>query len=242
MSNTFFSKLMLKLKIESEFYLVHKIGWKKPRSGEIIPKFHLKKLLPVNACIVDCGAHIGADSVELAKTFPNCTIHAFEPVPELYKILQYNVRRYKNIFCYPLALSSQNGIAEMYVSSGDSDASSSLNRPAAHLQDHVGVKFDNIIKVNTMTLDSWALLHGIKAIDFLWLDMQGHEKEMLDAAPEMMATVKAIHTEVSTKNSYEGVTLYEDYKRWIQERGFRLFMEAIPRNIDMGNALFLKTK
>ena len=235
-----FDKIILKSRIEADFYLIQKLGWKRPRSGEIIPKYILKRLLPQNPVIIDCGAHVGADSLELSRMFPEGTVHAFEPVPHIYNMLQHTIRKRKNIRTHQLALSSSNGTASMYISSGDSDASSSLNKPAAHLEDHAGVKFESAIEVQTVTLDDWAAAENINRVDFLWLDMQGHELEMLKASRKILPTVKAIHTEVSMKQTYEGVTTYDAYSKWLTEAGFELYKEAIPANIDMGNALFVR--
>src|SRR5438132_8350317 len=113
----------------------------------------------------------------MAQLF-ECIIHAFEPVPKLFATLQSNTRRFTNVFCHQLALSSKTGKAKFYVSSGSSDGSSSLLEPKEHLQDHPDVLFKKTIDVITITLDDWAAQHGIDHIDFLWLDMQGAELAM----------------------------------------------------------------
>lgn len=240
MGNTLLSKITLKLKIEWNFLLIHRLGWKRPSADDVIPKYQLKKILPANPTIIDCGAHIGADSIELARIFPDSKVYAFEPVPEVYHSLQHNVRKYKNIFTYQLALSNRNGTSKMYISSGDSDASSSLNKPVDHLADHPGVEFNNELEVKTRSLDQWAKENNIQSIDFLWLDMQGHELEMLKASVIILPRVKVIHTEVSVRESYAGVTTYQAYKEWLIAAGFVLYKEAVPANYDMGNALFVR--
>lgn len=46
--------------------------------------------------------------------------------------------------------------------------------------------------------------------------------------------------EVSTKNTYDGVTLYPETKLWMENNGFYLDKEAIPEGWDMGNVLFVR--
>jgi len=217
-----------------------KWGLKKPSDPYSIPKHILRKYLPANPVIIDCGAHVGADSVELAKIFPKASVHSFEPVPTIYNHLKQNTRHYQNITCYQLALNDNNGIAKMYVSSGSSDASSSLLVPTGHLSEHPDIYFDNTIEAKTITLDSWASQNNIKQVDFLWLDMQGAEFNMLTASVDILPTVKAIHAEVSTRETYKGGVLYNDFKKWLEERGFVVSAEAIPSGADMGNVLFVR--
>jgi 2-O-methyltransferase len=232
-------KIILKLKIESKFLVEQKLGWVKTQ-GEIISKNKIKKFIPSNAVIIDAGAHIGADSVELARMFPSATIHSFEPVPEIYSFLRHNTRKWSNIKCFDIALSNESGTTQMYVSSGASDASSSLQKPADHLADHADVSFEKEIQVQTLSLDDWAAQNNISKVDFLWLDMQGHELEVLKASTKILPTVKAIHSEVSLKKTYENAPLYKDYRKWLEDRGFRVEIEAIPAGADMGNVLFVR--
>ena len=234
-----FNKVILKLKIETRFLLEQKWGLVKA-GNEIIPKNKLRKFIPANAVIIDAGAHIGADSVELARMFPSATIHCFEPVPAIYSFLLHNTRRCSNIKCFDMALSNESGHAKMYVSAGGSDASSSLQKPADHLADHSDVTFEKEIQVRTKSLDDWARDNKISKVDFLWLDMQGHELEVLKASTLILPTIKAIHTEVSLKNTYENAPLYKDYKSWLESEGFHVEIEAIPDGADMGNVLFVK--
>lgn len=239
-TNTIFDKASLKFKIESRFLLEQKWGIKKPSEAFAISKSSLRKYLPANPIIVDCGAHVGSDSIELCRIFPNSQIHAFEPVPDIFNRLINNTSKYKNIKCYPYALGENSGQSEMFVSSGNSDASSSLLKPTGHLLNHPSVYFDNTIKVNVFTLDEWAKNNSINNIDFLWLDMQGYELKMLQQSKVILDTVKLIYTEVSVKESYAGSPMYSELKNWLEGRGFKVVLEAIPDGTDMGNVLFFK--
>jgi FkbM family methyltransferase len=233
-------KLILKLKIETRFLLEQKYAIKKPSDPYTISKSILKRYLNNNPVIIDCGAHVGADSIELAKLFPKGHVHSFEPVPDIFKHLKHNTRRFSNISTYQLALSNENGKSSMFVSSGDSDASSSLLMPTGHLKNHPDVYFNDTTEVRTLTLDSWAGENKIEKVDFLWLDMQGFEFKMLAASGGILEKVKAIHTEVSMNETYKGAPLYAEFRKWLEERGFRTAAEAIPAGTDMGNALFVR--
>ena len=225
---------------DSRFLLQQKWGIVKSTDPFSISKSLLKKYLPKNAVMIDCGAHVGSDSIELARIFPQSIIHSFEPVPAIFSQLKQNTQQYSNIKSHQLALSNIEGIAKMYVSSGVSDASSSLLMPTGHLHDHPDVFFDDSIDIRTVSLDKWAEENNIPAVDFLWLDMQGFEFKMLEASGKILPTVKAIHTEVSMRETYKNAILYNDFKIWLEAKGFRLVKEAIPPGADMGNALFVR--
>jgi len=233
-------KIVLKLKIELAFLLEQKLGWRKPKDPINIPKYLMKNYVIGDSIIIDCGAHIGSDSVELAKLFPKAQIHSFEPIPTLFKNLEYATRKYSNIQRHQLALSNQTGEASFFISTGSSDASSSLLAPTGHLENHKDVLFLENITVPTITLDEWAVKNFISKVDILWLDMQGFELLMLQASHTILKTVKAIHTEVSLKNSYDGAPLYPAYKDWLESQGFTIIIEAIPLDSDMGNVLFAR--
>ena len=233
-----FKKIKIKLNTLKEFYVFQQMAWPGIKQDKI-SKSLIKKYLPVNPVIIDCGAHDGVDSVELYRIMGG-TVHAFEPVTSIYERLRERTRSYAQIKCYRLALSNQNSIQFFYVSEGASDASSSLLEPKEHLTDHPDTQFNNKVEVQTVTLDDWALQNNINAIDMLWLDMQGFELMMLKQSEKILKTVKVIHTEISTRETYKGVGLYKEYRAFLEEKGFRVILEAIPEGWDMGNVLFVR--
>lgn len=200
----------------------------------------IAKYLPRNPIIVEAGAHIGIDTLQMNKEWPKGRIFAFEPVPNLFEKLIANTKRISNINCFNLALGKETSFATMHISSGVSDASSSLLSPQEHLLEHPDVKFETTIDVNVTTLDSWAAQHNIYKIDFLWLDLQGYEMYVLEASPRILSSVTAIYTEVSLKQVYEHVPLYPEYRSWLENQGFYVEREELPWP-DMGNVLFVRT-
>jgi FkbM family methyltransferase len=205
----------------------------------VIPISYIARFLPRNPIVVEAGAHRGYDTLAMSKYWPSGHIYAFEPVPSLFALASQRIARQHNVSCYPLALGNAVGSARMYVSGGASDASSSLLPPKEHLSDHTDVTFPQEIKINTTTLDAWAEANQITRVDFLWLDMQGYELAALKAAPKILGTVRAIHSEVYLKESYAGVPLYPEVREYLQEQGFRVEREKLPWT-DAGNVLFVR--
>jgi len=205
----------------------------------IIAKSEIYKYLPKQATVIEAGAHKGYDTIELARHFPDGKIFAFEPVPALFEELNYNTRSFENIQLFKFALSDRSGKAKMFISSGASTGSSSLLPPKDHLVDHPDVLFKEEITVDCITIDEWAEKEHLEKIDFLWLDLQGHELNVLKAATNILKTVIVIYTEINLKEVYEGAPLYHELRQWLECQGFKTQKEAIPWK-DGGNVLFIR--
>ncbi len=234
-------KIFRELKREARILVEQKTGWVDTRAGENISKNLIKKYLPKNPIIIDCGANNGSDSIELARIITNSIVHAFEPIPKTFDELKKATKKYRNIICYQIALSNQTGKAEMHVASGvDESGSSSLLAPKSHLEDYPQIEFNEKLEVETITLDDWASKNNIEHIDLLWLDMQGFEMPMLKASKKVLPTVTAILTEVSLTETYDGITTYPEYKIYLQDQGFKEIAVGFTEGEPMGNALFVR--
>lgn len=184
----------------------------------------IKPFIPAAPIIIEAGSFDGKDTQRLAATWPEGTIHAFEPVPELFELLKKNTTHLPNVHCYQIALSDHTGTALFYVSEkphkqGISSQAGSLHKPKDRLK-WSPIHFPRTIMVDTMTLDAWAQQYNIEKVDLLWLDMQGHELNVLKAAPHMLPCVSVIYTEVGFIEAYENQQPYEIVRDWIVAQGF----------------------
>jgi len=201
----------------------------------------VKSYLPENPIVVEAGAFDGNDTLLLSQFWPRGEIYSFEPIPQLFERLVQKTTYVPNVKCYSEALSDQSGFASFYVSYYFNllGASSSLLSPKEHLDLAPDVKFPQKIEVKTVTLDEWARKNGVKSVDFLWLDMQGFELNMLKAS-KIAKTAKIIYTEVELVEAYEGQYLYDDVCSWMQNNGFRLLGIDFNEETDWyGNAVFI---
>lgn len=198
----------------------------------------LAPILPTDPVIVEAGSHWGEDTLWLARYWPRGVVHAFEPSPELFATTTHHTSWIRNVRRYAFALSDRVEAVELHVSSGDSTASSSIYAPKEHLIEHPTVKFEKRIVVPTVTLELWAQQYGIQRVDFLWLDMQGAELGALKGMGRLIDTARALHVEVSTKESYAGAPLYPELAVWMKERGFQVKNERFEGS--QGDVFFVR--
>jgi FkbM family methyltransferase len=132
---------------------------------------------------IDVGANIGFMSMAMAHS--GCSVLAFEPQPELFKILALNTED-MDVSGSPVALSDKNGTGKMpRIRYGDRGNYGGLG---------LNQKSDlGTIEVPTSTLDSYDITsHGISRVDFIKIDVEGHELEVLRGATETILRDKPI--------------------------------------------------
>lgn len=207
----------------------------------------LAQYLPKNPVIVEAGSYDGRDTIKMATKWLQGTIHAFEPVPELFVKLKTNTARLKNVGYYNRALSNKIGTATFYVSEmpknpGIPSQAGSLHKPKKRLI-WSPLVFPRTIEVETVTLDAWAEKHTISHVDFLWLDMQGHELSVMQAAPKILQTVSVIFTEVGFIEGYEDQPTHKEVKFWLEKQGFTEVGRDFENTTSwfFGNMLFVRS-
>ncbi len=192
--------------------------------------------LPKNPIILEAGGHYGEDTVIMAKKWPHGTILSFEPNPYAFKQLRNVTKEFPNIRIYPLGLFSKTGAYTFNVNT-ITDGSSSLFDDN-HMPEVTWYN-DTQIRVHCVNLDEWASRHKIKRIDYMWLDMEGAEFEVLAAAPKILGTVRAISTEVNFREFRKNMAQFEQIRTLLESQGFTLYkIWGIPDW--QGTAVFIR--
>jgi FkbM family methyltransferase len=137
--------------------------------------------------IFDVGAHYGETSAEYRRFFPSATIHAFEPTPESFEIVQRRFADDRMHHAHRLALSDKSGKAVFKVNQTDSTNSLLATEEGVHEHWRPLVQTERTVEVETRTLDEFCQGQGIDAIDILKLDVQGAETSVLNGARQMLS-------------------------------------------------------
>lgn len=186
---------------------------------------YLKDILPANPHILEAGSFNGSDTLRMAKLWPEATIYAFEPLPDRFAELKVNLSPFASAFCYQLALSTHNGTQLLYVAEnparpGKQSQASSLVEPKERLKIS-SIIFPSTIQVNTITLNTWAKENNINFLDLLWLDLQGHELEVLKNADQLLSNVNYIYLEISFIEAYKNQPAYHEIINFLAKYSFK---------------------
>jgi FkbM family methyltransferase len=162
--------------------------------------------------ILEIGANDGEHTAGFAREFAeDVVIHAFEPEPRaIDRFRQKNFSQ--SVHLYEIALGASDGVAEFFQSGGaESEAhpdgwhySGSIRRPKNHIEHYPWVTFEHSIEVSVRSLDSWADEVGLKMVDFIWMDVQGAENDVIRGGQRLLANTRFLYTEFSNDELYEG--------------------------------------
>jgi len=199
--------------------------------AEADPLNIIKKIIPENPIILEAGARWGEDTIRMSKMWPHGLIYAFEPLPSSISTLKENIKDYENILFYPLALNDVSGQATFYVSTNN-PGGSTLNKPTGSIVQIYFTEQKSII-VPCITLDDWATANHVSHIDFMWLDMEGHELTVLKSVKSnILDQVKAIYMEVTFSKDWENMSDFNEIQSWMKQHDFRqiYYLEQCPKH------------
>mgnify|MGYP003135398500 CR=1 FL=1 len=204
--------------------------------------FNLKKIhetFPIKGAM-HVGAFAGEELVQYRSLGLTNTI-MFEPQQHLYNRLCPMMILGEKI--HNVALGSSHGTMEMYVSHRDggidmgSGASSSLLKPKVHLEEHPEVTFPSKELVELRTLDDYYN----ENYNFLNIDVQGYELEVLKGATKTLKNIDSMVVEVNRDEVYEGCPMIEDINSFLYPLGFTL-IDTAWQSKSWGDALYAKTQ
>lgn len=154
-------------------------------SGEVwLLQKHLK--LGDAPVFIDAGANVGSFSRLFAGLYPRALIHALEPHPGNFKSLS----QIEGIHSHNLALGSKEGTLELFDKDSEGSTFASVYPEVlskVHRTEAMAVS------VQCTTLDKFCTQQAISKVDFLKIDTEGYEFEILQGASELIRTSAVPH-------------------------------------------------
>lgn len=134
-----------------------------------------RKQIKQGMCVIDVGANVGYHSLIMTKLVgQKGSVYSFEPEIKNIELLNTNIKlnRFKNINIIKKAVSNQNGSIKLYLSNSDNLGVHST----VFCEDTVSNKFEEIEAVK---LDDFVTDNQIKKVDFVKIDVEGAETDVL---------------------------------------------------------------
>jgi FkbM family methyltransferase len=180
--------------------------------------------MPVQAGwrILDIGAGLGDFSLDVANGCPASVVHAYEPSPESFGLLEDNLRMNSiaNVRTFPEAINSTGETVALDIS-----------RAAAVQHSIVAASREGTVLVPAITLD--AVLDRLEGpCDLLKMDCEGAEYEILLTATD--SALSRIHRIVM---EYHNDSTGHDHRELVdhlQANGFRVTCYPSPVQRDLG--------
>jgi len=140
----------------------------------------LGRVLRESDVCLDVGANIGYYTTLMARIAAKGIIHAFEPDPLSYALLNVNVciNRLRNVVFNQVAVGKESCKSPFVVASDHAFSSlANTGRKAV----------EQVINVSVTTLDEYVCATGIQRVDFLKVDVEGAEGAVMDGAQQILS-------------------------------------------------------
>lgn len=181
-------------------------GFNRQLNGEYALQGWILDLQPCGGRVhvVDVGAHVGKWSrpfLSLAESrgrLDEVDLHAFEPCTDTFRQLKEGLGNYP-VNLQQMALSDHPGRMTLHIAAADSELNSLHMAPGLHTTD------ENVLAT---TLDAYAREACLSRIDFLKIDAEGHDFDVLKGATGLL------------REGRIAVTQFEYAECWIYARHY----------------------
>src|SRR5882762_5614149 len=181
----------------------------------------VERYLKPGMVVMDIGAHHGLYSLLAAKCVGGSgRVCSFEPSPRERKYLKRNliINHCRNVTVESIALGSGAGRTELFVVEGDKDCCNSLRPPSEQVRSQK-------VPVEIQALDEYLKNERIDKVDFIKLDVEGGELEVLRGAGQLLRSPDrpVILAEVEDIRTAAWGYRAEEVIRYLDGLGFRWY-------------------
>ena len=176
------------------------------------------KLVPPNlpplqpAVVYDLGANVGISSLFFADLYPGATVYGFEPLPRNYEVCSMNYRNLPKGRLFPWAIGARTGTA---VFECQNDPRGGRLESSTHDLRHLPTT--KRIEVEVVSVDDLVRIKGLEPPDFLKIDVEGAELDVLNGLGEQSRSIRRIFVET------HGPELKRECLKWMKEHGYKIW-------------------
>ncbi|MFM8365265.1 MAG: FkbM family methyltransferase [Verrucomicrobiota bacterium] len=171
-----------------------------------------------NPMIFDVGANVGQSVAKFKKTFPACSIHAFEPGSSTFHQLRERAGGFSDVRPWNLGVGSQAG--RLVLQENEHSTMSSFLEPSKFCWGGVV----NRNEVEIATLDAFAAQQGIETVHILKSDTQGFDLEVFKGASGLMDAnrIALVYFEFIFSDMYRGLPSFDEVFGFLNRKNFQL--------------------
>jgi len=140
-----------------------------------------KRFIGKDSTVIDIGANIGIHTIFFSKLATSGKVVSFEPQLTIFDTLLRNVRKLENVIPIDIAINSQSMLTEFFIAKDN--AYSSLKDTKR--KEILARKF-------VMTLPFDTMSGAFRKIDFIKIDVEGLEHEVIQSMPDTLRTHKPV--------------------------------------------------
>jgi len=145
----------------------------------------MRQFLPCSSVVFDIGAHVGEWTNRALEINPQLQIHCFEPGRDNFTKLAAGVQS-GQVVCNPFGLSSRQGEQSFFIYRDAPGLNSLYQRRG--LEDGWGLETTHETEtVRLNTLENYCREKNIETIDFMKIDVEGHELEVFKGGRSLFA-------------------------------------------------------
>lgn len=169
---------------------------------------------------IHIGAHLG-EECDWYNQMGFTGVVWFEANPELYPKLTQNLKLYENQVAFNFGIHDSLEEAPLHISSNDGE-SSSLLELGVHAKYHPNVTYVKDVKAKFMRLDSFfkKWINKITDYNFLNIDVQGTELNVLLSLGKEIAKLDYVYLEVNDEELYKGCALIPEVDEYLRQFNF----------------------
>jgi hypothetical protein len=127
----------------------------------------------------------------------------------------------------------------MFVEQANNGQSSSILKPALHIQQYPHIQFNQVEEVEMVRLDDIEI--DLTPFNFINIDVQGYELEVFKGAEKTLNNIDYIMSEINRAEVYENCAKIDELINFLSPYGFELVEEDWAGNT-WGDGFFVKRK
>ena len=187
--------------------------------------------------------HVGANIGEERHWYNNQgfkNVIWFEPNKDLYPTLLENIKQYSEQMAFNIGIHDWMKKGNLHISN-NAGQSSSLLELGVHVQYHPEVYYIGEQQVDLARLDDFITATGIdiKDFNFLNVDVQGTELNVLKSMGNLLGTMDYLYLEVNDEELYKGCALLPAIDSYVEQFSFIRLKTKITK-AHWGDAFYIK--